>query len=245
VKYAMSVRREERYTTAGAFHEALRAAFAGQPAPQPGEATTVARPSRELGPPPPQVVKLNGKASEFDEPMTMPAIDVSFARKPPAHESPSGSGPPTMPPATERTVVTEVGLPAKGPGHDERTALTDFRPQPAPRPTRLAAGSDPTGTVSAAAGTDPGLRSEATLAADLGDNTLTPGSGQIVTAPGRPRNKEQQRDKEQSGRSARSTVVDEETPFLPDLPPWATPWVLAAVGAGLVLIGFLLGLALR
>lgn len=249
VKYAMSVRREERYTTAGAFHDALRAAFAGLPAPAPGETTTVARPSRDLGPPPPQVVKLNGTvASEFDEPMTMPAIDVSFARKPPAHETPSGSGPPTMPPATERTVVTEIGVPTKGPGQDESTALTDFRPPPQqqpPRPTRLAAPSESTGTVSSAAGTDPGLRSEATVAADLGESSQTSGSGQVVTAPGRPRAKDQQREKENSARTARSTVIDEPSPFLPDLPPWATPWVLAGVGAGLVLVGFLLGLALR
>lgn len=238
VKIAMSVRREERYTTAGAFHEALKAAFAGLPAPPPGESTMVGRPMSGL--PPPQVVRISGAVpSEFDEPMTLPAIDVTFARKP--AEGPSGSGPPTVPPV-ERTVVTDVSKAPpekqKGPPPaDEHTALTDFRPQPPPRPTRAAPEASATHTA-ASVGTDPGMRTEAMMAGEVSQSAKTPGA---ITAPGRPRAKERE-----AVIAARRTLIDEEPqPLLHDLPPWATPWVLAGVGAGLVLIGFLLGLLMR
>ena len=69
------------------------------------------------------------------------------------------------------------------------------------------------------------------------DLTQTPG---VVTAPGRPRNKDSA---PRAGGQARSqrTLLDEPSPFGSELPPWVTPWVMAAVGAGLVLLGFLLG----
>lgn len=251
VKIAMSVRREERYLTAGAFHEALKAAFAGLPQPQPGDLTVVGRPSSRdmVGA---KVVKLDGAvAADFDEPMTLPAIAVAFGAK--ASEGGTGLSPP-RPERADRTVVTDIsGNPR---GFDENTALTEFSGAHA-RPTRLAVEGPPStdprdtgATVAAAAvGTDPSGR---TAIGSDPDFTHTP---QPVTAPGRPRNKDKDKDRDrdrdknaqraESFEKSRRTVLDEPSPFGSELPPWVTPWVMAAVGAGLVLVGFLLGLALR
>jgi serine/threonine protein kinase len=229
VKTAMSVRRDERYSTAGEFHQALKAAFAGLPPPAPGDSTVVARAgSRDV--PAPQVVKLQGapRPSEFDEPMTMPAIDVAFAQKRKREPDPPVSNPPM-----ERTVVTDIGVPSTSLVGDESTAVVSYPEPVPPRPTRAAPSTAQTDTH-AAAGTDPGL----TLSGDS-ESGKSPGA---ITSPGRPRNKEKDRE---GSKTARSTVVDEPNPFLADLPHWVTPWVLAGLGAGLVLLGFLLGLLMR